>query len=55
MAKVFMLRELVGLEAEDVCRETGLTLANYWVTMHRARLRLRECLEIRWFNKAKSE
>ncbi|MDP3333767.1 MAG: sigma-70 family RNA polymerase sigma factor [Methylococcaceae bacterium] len=53
MAKVFMLRELVGLEAEEVCRETGLSDANYWVTMHRARLRLRECLEIRWFNNPK--
>lgn len=52
MARVFMLRELIGLEADEVCRETGLTEANYWVTMHRARLRLRECLEIRWFNHA---
>lgn len=55
MAKVFMLRELVGLEAEEVCRETGLSDANYWVTMHRARLRLRECLEIRWFNQSKTK
>jgi len=50
MGRVFMLRELVGLNAEEVCRETGLTEANYWVNMHRARLRLRECLEMRWFN-----
>ncbi len=55
MAKVFMLRELVGLEADEVCREAGLSEANYWVTMHRARLRLRECLEIRWFNNTKQE
>lgn len=55
MAKVFMLRELVGLEAEEVCQETGLSDANYWVTMHRARLRLRECLEIHWFNQSKKE
>jgi RNA polymerase sigma-70 factor, ECF subfamily len=51
MARVFMLRELVGLEAAEICAETGLSDANYWVTMHRARLRLRECLEIRWFNR----
>ncbi|MGJ0484505.1 MAG: sigma-70 family RNA polymerase sigma factor [Methylomicrobium sp.] len=55
MAQVFMLRELVGLEADEVCRETGLSDANYWVTMHRARLRLRECLEIRWFNQSKAK
>lgn len=52
MAQVFMLRELVGLDAEEVCQEAGISDANYWVTMHRARLRLRECLEIRWFKPA---
>ena len=55
MAKVFMLRELVGLEADEVCLETGLSDANYWVIMYRARLRLRECLEIRGFNNTKQE
>lgn len=55
MANVFMLRELVGLEADEVCLETGLSNANYWVIMHRARLRLRECLEIRWFNNGQQE
>lgn len=55
MARVFTLRELVGLEAGEICRETGLSEANYWVTMHRARLRLRECLEIRWFNQTKTK
>lgn len=55
MAQVFMLRELVGLEADEVCRETGISDANYWVIMHRARLRLRECLEIRWFNQSKAK
>ncbi|MCK9608066.1 MAG: sigma-70 family RNA polymerase sigma factor [Methylomonas sp.] len=55
MAKVFMLRELVGLEADEICQEIGLSEANYWVVMHRARLRLRECLEIRWFHSQKQE
>jgi RNA polymerase sigma-70 factor (ECF subfamily) len=55
MAQVFMLRELVGLEAEEICRETGLSEANYWVIMHRARLRLRECLQMRWFNQSKQK
>ena len=55
MAKVFMLRELVGLDADEICLEVGLSETNYWVTMHRARLRLRECLEIRWFHITKQE
>lgn len=50
MATIFVLRELVGLETHEVCHETGISEANYWTTMHRARLRLRECLEIKWFN-----
>lgn len=49
MARVFVLRELIGLEPDEVCKESGMSASNYWVTMHRARLRLRECLEKRWF------
>lgn len=49
LGKVFMLREIVGLDAAEVRQETGITEANYWVAMHRARLRLRECLEQKWF------
>jgi RNA polymerase sigma-70 factor (ECF subfamily) len=44
------MRELIGLEPEEVCKESGISASNYWVTMHRARLRLRECLEQRWFS-----
>lgn len=50
-ARVFMLRELVGLEPEEICEELGLSSTNYWVILHRARSRLRVCLEIRWFGK----
>ena len=52
MAKVFILRELVGLEANEICKEVEISETNYWVTLHRARIRLRECLEIRWFNRS---
>ena len=47
--RVFVLRELAGLEPDEVCKECGISASNYWVTMHRARLRLRECLEKGWF------
>ncbi|MCK6372120.1 MAG: RNA polymerase subunit sigma, partial [Gammaproteobacteria bacterium] len=47
--KAFILRELVGMEADEVCKELTLTRSNYWVLMHRARLRLRQCLDQRWF------
>lgn len=50
--RVFVLRELAGLEPDEVCKECGISPSNYWVTMHRARLRLRECLEANWFGGA---
>lgn len=48
-AEVFMLRELAGLEADEICKELGLSPTHYWVTLHRARLKLRMCMEIHWF------
>lgn len=48
-AKVFMMREYVGLESREICSEVGITPTNLNVMLHRARLRLRECLEDRWF------
>lgn len=48
-AQAFVLREVSGLEATEICKELAISTSNYWVLMHRARLRLRECLEKRWF------
>ena len=48
-ARAFLLRELMGLSIQEVCQETGITAANCSVILHRARMRLRACLEARWF------
>lgn len=48
-ARVFMMREFVGLETEAICKAIGLTVTNLHVLLHRARLRLRSCLEEHWF------
>ena len=42
---VFALRFVEELSAEEICQELGLTAANYWVIVHRAKLQLRRCLE----------
>jgi RNA polymerase sigma-70 factor (ECF subfamily) len=47
--RVFLLRELAGLEPEEICKDLALSKSNYWVLMHRARLRLRDCLDKHWF------
>ena len=51
LASVFTLRELDELSAEDICKELNITASNLWVSLHRARLRLRNCLERNWFDK----
>ncbi|RQO64509.1 RNA polymerase subunit sigma [Pedobacter sp. KBW06] len=35
---------------EQVCQELGVTPTNYWQIIHRAKLQLRKCLQINWFN-----
>ena len=48
-ALVFRMREIMGLEVEDICRELAITANNCWVLLYRARMSLRLCLEQRWF------
>ncbi len=48
VARVFMMREFIGLETEEICRELEISESNCWVILHRARSRLRLCLEQKW-------
>lgn len=47
-ADAFRLRELDGEETEEICKVLKITATNYWVLMHRARLSMRQCMEIHW-------
>lgn len=47
--RVFMMREFLGLETDEICKELAINTSNCWVLLHRARLGLRECLSLRWF------
>lgn len=47
--RAFMMREWLELSADDICKELGVSSTNLYVLLHRARLRLRECLELNWF------
>lgn len=49
-ARVFVMREVLELSTEEICKELGITATNCWVMLHRARLAMRECLETKWFN-----
>jgi RNA polymerase sigma-70 factor (TIGR02943 family) len=48
-ARVFQLREVMGLEVSEICSVLGISSDNCYVMLHRARLRLRTLLEQRWF------
>ena len=48
-ARVFMMREVMGLESGEICKELSITSTNLWVLMYRARMSLRECLQKNWF------
>ncbi|MFG6487700.1 sigma-70 family RNA polymerase sigma factor [Roseateles sp. BYS78W] len=47
--RLFMMREWLELESDEICKELAITPTNLWVILHRARLRLRECLQLGWF------
>lgn len=50
MRTVFLLRELEGMSAEDICKALPVSSTNnVWVMLSRLRFKLRQCLELRWF------
>ncbi|HRF72720.1 MAG TPA: sigma-70 family RNA polymerase sigma factor [Accumulibacter sp.] len=51
-ARVFMMREMLGLETSEICAELTITSNNCWVVLHRARMALRLCLDQQWFGDA---
>ncbi|MGD9590623.1 MAG: sigma-70 family RNA polymerase sigma factor [Pyrinomonadaceae bacterium] len=51
IANVFTLREVDGLTSEEICELLCLSPNNFWVIMHRARMQLRRCVEIKWFRR----
>jgi RNA polymerase sigma-70 factor (ECF subfamily) len=43
------------LPAGEVCKVLSITATNLWVALHRARARLRACLEANWFDPESEE
>jgi RNA polymerase sigma-70 factor (ECF subfamily) len=48
LAQVFTLREVDGLAKSEICSTLKISSSNYWVMLHRARMKLRNCLESLW-------
>ncbi|WP_202436338.1 MULTISPECIES: sigma-70 family RNA polymerase sigma factor [Vibrio] len=50
-SRLFMMREFLELDSDEICSNEAISGNHLNVTLYRARIRLRECLEIRWFSK----
>ncbi len=48
-ARVFAMREIMGMENDEICNELGITATNCGVLLYRARTALRLCLDKSWF------
>lgn len=53
-ARVFSMKEFLECEAEEICGTLGLTRADYWQCMSRARKQIQLCLNERWFTEGPS-
>lgn len=51
LGAAFIMRMIDESEAEEICKKLGITTSNLWVMLHRARLKMRICLESNWLNK----
>jgi RNA polymerase sigma-70 factor (TIGR02943 family) len=39
------MKYLLDRDAEAICKELGLSATNYWQQLHRAKLRMRDCID----------
>ncbi len=49
LGRVFLMREWLELDSSAICDELAISPANLWTMLSRARMRLRECLQLDWF------
>ncbi len=53
-ARVFSMKEFLDCEPEEICATLGLSKADYWQCMSRARKQIQICLNQNWFDGAVS-
>jgi RNA polymerase sigma-70 factor (TIGR02943 family) len=50
LAAAFIMKMIDEEDSDTICKELGITPSNLWVILHRARLKMRDCLEKKWLN-----
>jgi RNA polymerase sigma-70 factor (ECF subfamily) len=53
--RAFALREIDGIGSDEICKVLSITPSNLWVMLHRARSKLRKCLDADWFQTTTTE
>ena len=48
--QLVILKLIEDEKTEIICKELNITTTNYWVLMHRAKLKLRNCIQKNWIN-----
>jgi RNA polymerase sigma-70 factor (TIGR02943 family) len=48
LAAAFTMKMIDEEDSDTICKELGITPSNLWVMLHRARLRMRDCMEKKW-------
>lgn len=48
LASAFIMRMIDEEDTDTICKELGISTSNLWVMLHRARLKMRDCLERNW-------
>lgn len=51
IADAFTLRELEEMRTDEICKALNISPTNLWVMLHRARVQLRRCVQLNWFNR----
>lgn len=46
--RVFHLKMMEESSGEEICKDLNITSSNLWVIIHRAKLKLRACIEKNW-------
>ena len=49
MATLFILREIDGMETDQLAEALELSKSNIWTSLSRTRMKMRDCLERHWF------
>lgn len=51
LATVYSMREVLGLSADEICNELGISTSNLHVMLYRARLSLQNCMTAKGFGR----